>query len=167
MKLKMIAMFSVDALLLPPSVVDAMAQQSADEMVDIVATAEAAGSFTTLLTALEVAGLTETLMGEGPFTVFAPTDEAFAAVDEDTLNALLADPEALADVLLYHVVAGAVPAADVVTLDAAATVQGSDVEIVGDGDAVTENGANVLQTDIGTSNGIIHVIDAVLLSPSS
>jgi uncharacterized surface protein with fasciclin (FAS1) repeats len=158
----------IDAVLLPPSVVDAMAEDAeAGEMGDIVATAEAAGSFTTLLTAVEAAGLTETLMGEGPYTVFAPTDEAFAAVDEETLNGLLADPEALAQVLLYHVVAGAVPAADVVTLDSATTVQGADVEIVVDGDAVTVNGANVIQTDIQTSNGIIHVIDAVLLPPSS
>ncbi len=157
----------IDAVLLPPSVVEAMAEAPAEQMADIVATAEAAGSFTTLLTAIEAAGLTETLMGEGPYTVFAPTDEAFAAVDEDTLNALLADPEALSEVLLYHVVAGAVPAADVVTLDSATTVQGSDVEIVLDGDTVTVNGANVIQTDIQTSNGIIHVIDAVLLPPSS
>jgi uncharacterized surface protein with fasciclin (FAS1) repeats len=139
-----------------------------DEGADIITVATEAGSFTTLLTAIEAAGLTETLMGDGPFTVFAPTDEAFAAVDEETLNGLLADPEALAQVLLYHVVEGAVPASDVVTLESATTAQGSDVEIVVDGDTVTLNGsANVVQTDIEASNGIIHVIDAVLLPPSS
>ena len=106
-------------------------------------------------------------MGDGPFTVFAPTDDAFAAVDPETLDGLLADPEALSQVLLYHVVEGAVPAADVVTLESATTIQGSDVAIVVEGDAVTLNGANVIQTDIETSNGIIHVIDAVLLPPSS
>jgi uncharacterized surface protein with fasciclin (FAS1) repeats len=164
----------IDAVILPPSVADALA--AADDAMDeeeamdadIIATATEAGSFTTLLTAIEAAGLTETLMGDGPFTVFAPTDEAFAAVDEETLNGLLADPEALAQVLLYHVVEGAVPAADVVTLESATTAQGSDVEITIDGDTVVLNGvANVVQTDIETSNGIIHVIDAVLLPPSS
>lgn len=161
----------IDAVLLPPSVVDAFAAgdgaTDAEESADIIATATEAGSFTTLLAAIEAAGLTETLTGDGPFTVFAPTDEAFAAVDEATLDGLLADPAALAQVLLYHVVEGAVPAADVVTLESATTIQGSDVEIVVDGDAVTLNGANVVQTDITTSNGIIHVIDAVLLPPSS
>jgi uncharacterized surface protein with fasciclin (FAS1) repeats len=164
----------IDAVLLPPSVVealaaeeDAMDEEAMDETPDIIATATAAGSFSTLLTAIDVAGLTETLMGDGPFTVFAPTDDAFAAVDPETLDGLLADPEALSQVLLYHVVEGAVPAADVVTLESATTIQGSDVAIVVEGDAVTLNGANVIQTDIETSNGIIHVIDAVLLPPSS
>ena len=166
----------IDAVILPPSVAEALAaaddamdeEESMNEAEDIIATATEAGAFTTLLTAIEAAGLTDTLMGDGPFTVFAPTDEAFAAVDEETLNGLLADPEALAQVLLYHVVEGAVPAADVVTLEAATTVQGSDVEISVEGDAVILNGsANVVQTDIETSNGIIHVIDAVLLPPSS
>lgn len=166
----------IDAVILPPSVAEALAaeddamdeEEATDEAADIITTATEAGSFTTLLTAIEAAGLTETLMGDGPYTVFAPTDEAFAAVDEETLNGLLADPEALAAVLLYHVVEGAVPAADVVTLESATTIQGSDVEIVVDGDAVVLNGSsNVVQTDIETSNGIIHVIDAVLLPPSS
>ncbi len=164
----------IDAVILPPSVAEALAagDDAMDEEeamgADIIATATEAGSFTTLLTAIEAAGLTEVLMGDGPFTVFAPTDEAFAAVDEETLNGLLADPEALAQVLLYHVVEGAVPAADVVTLESATTAQGSDVEITIDGDTVVLNGsANVIQTDIETSNGIIHVIDAVLLPPSN
>ena len=165
----------IDAVILPPSVAEALAaedeamdeEESMDEGADIIATATEAGSFTTLLTAIEAAGLTETLMGDGPFTVFAPTDEAFAAVDEETLNGLLADPEALAQVLLYHVVEGAVPAADVVTLESATTVQGSDVEIAVEGDAVILNGsANVVQTDIETSNGIIHVVDEVLIPQS-
>ena len=164
----------IDSVLLPPSVQEMLADgETADEedmdedmsgdAMNIVETAEAAGDFSTLLTAVEAAGLTETLATGGPFTVFAPTDEAFAAIDEDTLNGLLADPEALSEVLLYHVVEGEVYAADVVMLDSATTVQGSDVEIVVDGDTVTINGATVVMTDIQTSNGVIHVIDAVLL----
>lgn len=163
----------IDSVLLPPSVQEMLAgdEMATDDMdedmsgdaMNVVETAEAAGDFSTLLTAIEAAGLTETLATGGPFTVFAPTDEAFAAIDEDTLNGLLADPEALSEVLLYHVVEGEVYAADVVTLDSATTLQGSDVEIVVDGDTVTINGATVVMTDIQTSNGVIHVIDAVLL----
>lgn len=130
---------------------------------DIVDTAKDAGSFTTLITALEAAGLVDTLKGEGPFTVFAPTDEAFAAVPEDQLNALLADTEQLTAVLTYHVVAGKVMAADVVELDSATTVQGSDVDITVSDDGVQVDGANVVTTDIEASNGVIHVIDAVIL----
>ena len=137
------------------------------ELGTIVDVATEAGTFTTLLQAAETAGLVETLAGEGPYTVFAPTDEAFAAVDPATLEALLADPEALADVLLYHVVAGEVMAADVVELDSATTVQGSDVPIVVDGDTVMVGDATVVTTDIPASNGVIHVIDQVLIPPTS
>lgn len=133
------------------------------EVGTIVDVASEAGTFATLLQAAEVAGLVDTLNGEGPYTVFAPTDEAFAAIDQETLDGLLADPEALADVLLYHVVAGEVMAADVVELDSATTVQGSDVSITVDGDAVMVNDATVTATDIAASNGVIHVIDTVLL----
>ena len=137
------------------------------ELGTIVDVATEAGTFTTLLQAAETAGLVETLAGEGPYTVFAPTDEAFAAVDPATLEALLADPEALSDVLLYHVVAGEVTAADVVELDSATTVQGSDLPIVVDGDTVMVGGATVITTDIPASNGVIHVIDQVLIPPTS
>ena len=130
---------------------------------DIVDTAIEAGSFNTLVTAVQAADLVETLKGDGPFTVFAPTDEAFAAIPEADLNALLADKEALTAVLTYHVVPGKVMAADVVELDSATTVQGSDVDIeVSDG-GVMVDGANVVTTDIETSNGVIHVIDAVIM----
>lgn len=124
--------------------------------------------FETLVAALQAAELVETLQTAGPYTVFAPTDEAFADLPEGTLEGLLADIPALTDVLLYHVVAGAVPAADVVTLDAATTLQGSDVAIAVDADTstVTVNEATVVQTDIEASNGIIHVVSAVLIPPA-
>jgi uncharacterized surface protein with fasciclin (FAS1) repeats len=129
---------------------------------NIVETAIAAGQFNTLVTAVQEAGLVETLSGEGPFTVFAPTDEAFAKIPEADLNALLADKEALTNVLTYHVVAGKVKAADVVNLTEAETVQGSTIDIQVDGDTVMIDNARVIQTDIKTSNGIIHVIDTVI-----
>ncbi len=135
-----------------------------DEPADIVDTAVAAGSFGTLVTAVTEAGLVETLKGDGPFTVFAPTDEAFAALPEGTLEALLADIPALTDILLYHVVAGEVCAADVVGLDSATTVQGSDISIeVVDGAVILNGVTMVVTTDIEASNGVIHVIDSVLL----
>ncbi|HSQ37753.1 MAG TPA: fasciclin domain-containing protein [Acidimicrobiia bacterium] len=130
---------------------------------DIVDTAVEAGSFTTLVTAVEAAGLVDTLKGEGPFTVFAPTDAAFAALPEGALDDLLADIPALTDVLLYHVVPGRVMAADVVNLSSATTVQGSDLTITVEDGAVMINDALVVTADIETSNGVIHVIDAVLL----
>ena len=130
---------------------------------DIVDTAVAAGDFNTLVTAVKAAGLVETLKGEGPFTVFAPTDAAFAKVPTDTLNALLADKAALANVLTYHVVAGKVMAADVVKLSSAETVQGQAVSIEVKDGKVYVNGAQVVTTDIKASNGVVHVIDAVIL----
>jgi uncharacterized surface protein with fasciclin (FAS1) repeats len=130
---------------------------------DIVATAVAAGSFKTLAAALEAAGLVETLQGPGPFTVFAPTDEAFAKLPEGTVEALLADKEKLTAILTYHVVAGKVKAKDVVNLSEATTVQGSPVKIkVVDGQVMI-NDAKVIATDVRASNGIIHVIDTVLI----
>jgi uncharacterized surface protein with fasciclin (FAS1) repeats len=130
---------------------------------DIVDTAVAAGDFNTLVTAVKAAGLVETLKGEGPFTVFAPTDAAFAKVPTDTLNALLADKAALANVLTYHVVAGKVMAADVVKLTSAETVQGQAVSIEVKDGKVYVDGAQVVTTDIKASNGVIHVIDTVIL----
>lgn len=130
---------------------------------DIVATAQAAGDFNTLLAAAKAAGLVETLQSEGPFTVFAPTDEAFAKLPDGTIDNLLANPEQLKQVLLYHVVPGRVMAADVVELDSATTAQGSDVKIkLADG-SVMINDAKVTATDIETSNGVIHVIDTVIV----
>ncbi len=130
---------------------------------NIVETAVAAGQFDTLVTAVKEAGLVETLSGEGPFTVFAPTDEAFAKIPEADLNALLADKDALTSVLTYHVVAGKVKATDVVNLSEAETVQGSTVDITVDGDTVKIDDATVIKTDIETSNGVIHVIDSVIM----
>ncbi len=151
----------IDAVLLPPA---------EEEMMDIVDTAVADGRFTTLVTAVTEAGLVETLKGEGPFTVFAPTDDAFAALPEGTVEGLLADIPALTNVLLYHVVPGKVMAADVVGLDgqsAATALEGADIAISLDGDMVKLNeNVGVIITDIETSNGVIHVIDAVLLPPA-
>ena len=139
---------------------------------DIVDTAIAAGDFTTLVAAVQAAGLEETLRGEGPFTVFAPTDEAFAALPTGTLDALLADPTGqLTDILTYHVVPGAVLAADVVGLDgqAVTTVNGATFTVgVADDGTVTltdaaGNEVTVVATDVEASNGVIHVIDGVLL----
>jgi uncharacterized surface protein with fasciclin (FAS1) repeats len=130
---------------------------------DIVDTAVAAGSFKTLATALEAAGLVETLKGKGPFTVFAPTDEAFAKLPPGTVEALLKDKEKLTKILLYHVVSGNVMAKDVVMLKSAKTVQGSSVKIKAGGGKVMVDGANVVKTDIAASNGVIHVIDAVII----
>jgi uncharacterized surface protein with fasciclin (FAS1) repeats len=129
---------------------------------DIVDTAIGAGSFNTLVAAVTEAGLVETLKGEGPFTVFAPTDEAFAKIPEADLNALLADKEALTKVLTYHVVSGKVMAADVAGMESATTVEGSMISIdTSDGVKVDE--ATVVQADIETSNGVIHVIDTVIM----
>jgi uncharacterized surface protein with fasciclin (FAS1) repeats len=131
----------------------------------IVETAVAAGNFTTLVAAVEAAGLVETLSGEGPFTVFAPTDEAFAALPEGTVEGLLADPEALASILTYHVVPGAVMSGDLSDGMTATTVNGADITISIDGSTVMVNDATVTAADIEASNGVIHVIDSVILPP--
>jgi len=133
---------------------------------DIVDTAVAAGNFKTLAAALQAAGLVDALKGAGPFTVFAPTDEAFAKLPKDTLDALLKDPKALGDILKYHVVSGKVMAADVVKLTEAETLLGKKVAIKVDGGKVMINDANVTATDIEASNGVIHVIDKVILPPA-
>lgn len=132
---------------------------------DIVDTAVSAGSFTTLATALTEAGLVDTLKGDGPFTVFAPTDEAFSKIPADQLADILADKDMLTQILTYHVVPGKVMAADVGGLDTAGTVQGQDLTINTDNGVMIDN-AMVVQTDIEASNGVIHVIDTVLLPKS-
>ncbi len=131
-------------------------------MADIVDTAVAAGQFNTLVTAVQAAGLVETLKSAGPFTVFAPTDEAFAKIPADTLNAVLADQEKLTAILTYHVVAGKVLASDVVNLTSATTVQGGSLAIDAS-NGVKINDATVIQPDIECDNGVIHVIDTVLM----
>ena len=164
----------IDAVILPPSMIEATADEAEmaeEEMMDAKSIAEIAtedGRFTTLVAALEAAGLVDTLAGEGEFTVFAPVDDAFAALPEGTVEALLEDPEGeLTNILLYHVVDGAVPAETVVTLDSAPTLQGSDVTItVTDDGVVLNDNVMVIITDVVASNGIIHVIDGILLPPA-
>jgi uncharacterized surface protein with fasciclin (FAS1) repeats len=138
----------------------------------IVQVAAANGDFDTLVTAVKKAGLVKALSGKGPYTVFAPTDEAFAKVPAETLNALLADKKALADVLTYHVVKGKIPASKLQPTQTVTTLEGKDITIdVANGKATITDGqgntVNITTTDIKTKNGIIHVIDGVLLPPSS
>lgn len=133
---------------------------------DILTTATDAGNFTTLLSALDKAGLTETLKGTGPFTVFAPTDEAFAKVPKAELDKLLKNKKKLAEVLNYHVVAGSVKAADVAAMPTAKTVNGADLTIDATS-GVKINDATVISPDIMTTNGVIHVIDTVLMPPKA
>lgn len=166
MKVRAIAFFAVCMGLAGIGVMNRTAA-GANGMKDIVDTAVGAGQFKTLVTAVEAAELVNTLKGEGPFTVFAPTDEAFAKVPKDKLEALLRDKQALTAVLTYHVLPGKVMAADVAKIDSAKTVQGQSVKIVTKDGKVTINGANVLKTDIVCGNGVIHVIDAVILPPAS
>ena len=136
---------------------------------DIIDTAVAAGSFQTLAAALQAADLVDALKGPGPFTVFAPTDEAFAELPEGTVESLLL-PEnkaTLTAILTYHVVAGSVLAADVVNLSSATTLNGAAVEINVSDNGVMVGTAKVIQTDILASNGVIHVLDAVILPPAA
>jgi len=130
---------------------------------DIVDTAVEAGAFKTLAKALQTAGLIDTLKGEGPFTVFAPTDEAFAKLPAGTVESLLNDPEKLRQILLYHVVPGRVLAKDVVKIKSAKTVQGSSIRVTASAAGVMVDDAHVVRTDIIASNGVIHVIDSVIL----
>ena len=133
---------------------------------DIVQTAINAGNFTTLATALTEAGLVDALKSDGPFTVFAPTDEAFKNLPKGALDNLLKDKEALKNVLLYHVVSGKVSSNEVVDLNKATTMNGSDIKIKTTDGKVMINDAQVTGADVMASNGIIHVIDKVLLPPS-
>jgi transforming growth factor-beta-induced protein len=151
-------------------VVDAEGEMATEEPMedgkidkDIVDIAVEDGRFTTLVTAVQAAGLVDALKGDGPLTVFAPTDDAFAALPEGTLDALLADIPALTDILLYHVVEGKVMAADVVSLDEVPTLQGTSVAIRVDDGKVFVGDAQVIITDIEAANGVVHVIDAVII----
>ena len=143
----------------------AKAASAAQAQTDIVDTAVAAGQFTTLAAALQAAGLVETLKGEGPFTVFAPTDAAFAALPAGTVDTLLKpeNRDQLVAVLTYHVVPGRYPAERVAGMDGATTVQGGRVDIAASGGSVTVEGARVVAADVAASNGVIHVIDKVLI----
>ncbi len=136
---------------------------------DIVDTAVAAGQFKTLASAIQAAGLVDTLKGDGPFTVFAPTDEAFAKLPAGTVESLLKpeNKDQLVAILTYHVVPGKVEAAEVVTMDEAKTVNGKMVDITVKGDTAMVNDAKVTKTDIAASNGVIHVIDTVIMPPKS
>lgn len=138
-------------------------------MHDIVDTAVAAGSFTTLAAAVTAAGLVPTLKGAGPFTVFAPTDEAFAKLPAGTVDALLKDLPKLTAILTYHVVSGKVMAADVMTMDgeSAATVNGAHINISTKGGVTLNGTSKVVKTDIECTNGVIHVIDTVIMPPSA
>ena len=131
-------------------------------MADIVDTAVSAGSFTTLVAAVQAAGLVDTLKGAGPFTVFAPTDEAFAKLPAGTVESLLNDIPKLTKILTYHVVSGKVLAADVVKLTSAKTVEGSEVKIDAS-NGVKINDSTVTTADVAADNGVIHIIDSVLL----
>ena len=139
----------IDTVILPPA--------------DIVDTAIADGRFTTLVAAVQAAGLVDALKGEGPLTVFAPTDDAFAKLPAGTVEALLADPEALANILLYHVAEGRLMASDVVSMDKVAMLQGKSAIVSQDMGKVMIDNAEIIITDILTSNGVIHVIDSVIL----
>jgi len=133
---------------------------------NIVTTAAGAGHFETLVTAVRAAGLEDALTGDGPFTVFAPTDEAFARLPEGTLEALLEDTDALSAILTYHVVAGNKLAADVVGASHLDTLNGEALHIQVNDGVVEIAGAQVIETDIAAGNGVIHVIDAVMLPPT-
>jgi uncharacterized surface protein with fasciclin (FAS1) repeats len=165
----------IDSVLLPPAGDEMTDESMGDSMEDsagtIVDVAVNNGSFQTLVAAVQAAGLVETLSGEGPFTVFAPTDDAFAAALESlglTAEELLADTDTLTSILTYHVIAGEVPSSDVLTLDGQSvpTVNGAPVSINVDGTTVLVNDATVTAVDVDASNGVIHVIDSVLLPPA-
>jgi uncharacterized surface protein with fasciclin (FAS1) repeats len=158
---KMITLSALAVLALVPASVAGQMDEK-----DIVETAVEAGSFTTLVAALEAADLVSVLQGEGPFTVFAPTDEAFAKLPAGTVEGLLADKEALIKVLTYHVVSGKVMSDAVVNISSAETVAGIEAPVeVRMGD-VFVGGAKVIKADVHTSNGVIHVIDTVMLPPA-
>jgi uncharacterized surface protein with fasciclin (FAS1) repeats len=159
------SVLAILALSIPASAQQMTASGYGDSDKDIVETAVAAGSFQTLVAAVKAAGLVETLQGEGPFTVFAPTDEAFAKLPAGTVESLLKpeNRDKLVAVLTYHVVPGRLMASDVVGSEYLKTVQGQEIKVwTKDGKAMVDN-AVILKTDIGTSNGVIHVIDSVIL----
>jgi len=155
------------ALVSGPAAAGGHAQAPAPEAKDIVDTAVAAGSFGTLVAAVQAADLVDALKGDGPLTVFAPTDEAFAALPAGTVENLLKpeNKEQLQSVLLYHVVSGKVMSSDIAGSANPATLQGATIAVEAADGGVTVNGANVVAADVGASNGVIHVIDAVILPP--
>jgi uncharacterized surface protein with fasciclin (FAS1) repeats len=161
-KLKSVTMIAL-AMVLGLGVFGLQTSRAEAAAQDIVDTAVAAGQFKTLAAALQAAGLVDTLKGAGPFTVFAPTDEAFAKLPAGTVDALLKDIPKLKGILTYHVVAGKVMAVDVVKMESAKTVNGQSVKIMVKGGKVMVDNASVVKTDIVCSNGVIHVIDAVIL----
>jgi len=161
-RLKAIGLMAV-ALVLSLGVFAVQTSRAGEPAQDIVDTAIAAGQFKTLAAALQATGLVDTLKGAGPFTVFAPTDEAFDNLPAGTVDALLKDIPKLKGILTYHVVAGKVMAADVVKLKSAKTVNGQTAKISAEGGKVMVDNANVVKTDIICSNGVIHVIDSVIL----
>ena len=169
-KLKNLAIFGMVAMSCVATAVSINAGDKKDagkkvaaKQMDIIETASAAGSFKTLVTAVQAAGLVETLKGKGPFTVFAPTDEAFAKLPAGTVEALLKDKAKLTAILTYHVVSGKVMAADAIKLTEAKTVNGQSFRIVAGKDGVMIDNAKVVKTDIVATNGVIHVIDNVIL----
>jgi uncharacterized surface protein with fasciclin (FAS1) repeats len=153
-------------LLLAATATAAFAAPAFAQDMNIVETAQEAGTFTTLLAAAEAAGLVETLTGEGPLTVFAPTDEAFEALPQATVDSLLLEEnrEQLVDILTYHVVAGSVMSGDLV--EGEVTAVNGDALTIDLGNGVMINDATVTAADIQASNGVIHVIDTVLMPPS-
>lgn len=153
-------------LMLPATAAFAATAAKDAQQKDIVDTAVESGAFETLVTAVKAADLVDVLKSDGPFTVFAPTDEAFSKIPKEKLESLLNDKPALAAVLTYHVVPGKVMAADVAKLDSAKTVQGKPLTIAIEGEQVTVNGTRVVAVDIECSNGVIHVLDGVLLPPA-
>lgn len=154
------------ALIVASLTVFTLADEGKNNSKDIVVTAIEAGNFSTLAAALTEAGLIETLKGDGPFTVFAPTDAAFSKLPDGAVENLLKDKEALTKVLLYHVVSGEVMAKDVVNLNSAETVEGSKIQIQSKDGKVMINNAVVTNADIKASNGVIHVIDTVIMPPT-
>jgi uncharacterized surface protein with fasciclin (FAS1) repeats len=161
--LKTMRSVAVAALALPVLLGGCESTTTPEPRLNIVATAQAAGTFNVLLAAAEAAGLAGTLANDGPFTVFAPTDAAFAALPAGTVESLLANPEMLRAVLTYHVVAGRVSSTQAAQLSSAQTLNGGAVAIMSSGGGLMVNDARVIQADVEASNGVIHVIDAVLI----
>ena len=164
-KMRVLSLGLVLMLLFSFSLVNVSFADSHGDMKDIVDTAIEADGFNTLVTAIQEAGLVEALKAEGPYTVFAPTDEAFANLPEGTLDELLANPDDLKNVLLFHVIEGSVMAGDVLEMDGAMveTLLGENIKINIEDGNVFINDAQVVTTDIKTSNGVIHVINKVLV----
>jgi uncharacterized surface protein with fasciclin (FAS1) repeats len=160
---KLIAIAAIAALVAVPAV---GARTSAEPTQNIVQTAAAAGQFKTLLALATKAGLADDLQAAGPYTVLAPTDAAFKRVPKATLRAVQRNPKLLRRVLLYHVVKGSVPSSTVVTLKSAKTLAGPSIKIRVAGSRVFVNNARVVTTDVGATNGVIHVINRVLIPPT-